>query len=71
MRSCVKLAVCNVLRRTRETYHRVPGTGAEAERVVANTETAYSVVVALQCAYALTAQYIPYLRVCQRVDFKV
>ena len=36
-----------------ETYHRVPGASAETECVVADTETADSVVVALQCAYTL------------------
>jgi hypothetical protein len=36
-----------MIRSACETYHRVPGTGAKAERVVADTETAYSVVVAL------------------------
>jgi hypothetical protein len=54
----------DAVRDASETYHGVPGTGAETERVVANAETAYTVVMALQCAYTLAAQYVPYLNVC-------
>lgn len=42
-----------------QTYHGVPGAGAETQRVIAHAETADSVVVALQCAHALAAQNVP------------
>jgi hypothetical protein len=65
MRSCVVLVTCNVAQGVEKTYHGVPRTCAETERVVAYTETADTVVVSLQCAYTLTAQDIPNLEINQ------
>lgn len=44
---------------TRDTHHRVPRTSAERKSIVADAQTADTVVVTLQCTDSLTAQSIP------------
>ena len=41
------------------TYHRVPRTSAERKSIVADAQTADTVVVTLQCTDSLTAESIP------------
>lgn len=43
----------------RDTHHRVPRTSAERKSIVADAQTADTVVVTLQCTDSLTAESIP------------
>lgn len=44
-----------------ETYQRIPGSGAQADAVVADAQAADSVVVPNERADTLAAQHIPHL----------
>jgi hypothetical protein len=47
MRNYGRSVMCDVVEDMIAAYHRVPGASAETERVVANAETADTVVMAL------------------------